>query len=111
MNFEKLFNIFVSSCFLNKIVFTEHDILHFAKTCNVRPNPKLLHECKSELKYPNYVCQKSLLGPCFFRPKDVYIKDVNYNIGKIINDLQLSRQNMSVDAKMEKIVTYIKFLS
>ena len=54
--------------------------------------------------------RKSLLGPCIFHPTDIMFKDVKYNTGKIIKDLQLSNQNIPVDDKMQKIVDYIKFI-
>lgn len=110
MNFSKLCELFVSNCFLNRMVFTEADICQFSKSCNVKIDYKFLNHYSKNLKYPNYVTQKSLLGPCIFHPKDVYLKDVKYNVGKIINDLQLSKQNISADAKMQKIVDYIYFI-
>jgi hypothetical protein len=54
--------------------------------------------------------RKSLLGPCIFHPTDTMFKDVKYNTGKIIKELQLSNQNIPVEDKMQKIVDYIKFI-
>lgn len=110
MNFIKLCNIFVNSCFSNKIVFTEADIVEFAKVCNVNVDYKYLNQYINNLEFPNYKMRKMLLGPCIFHPTDIYLKDIKYNTNKVIKDLQLSKQNISVDAKMQKIVDYIYFI-
>jgi len=110
MNFIKLCNVFVNNCFLNKIVFSEADIIEFAKVCNVKADYQYLRKYVSSFEFPNYNMRKSLLGPCIFHPTDIMFKDVKYNTGKIIKDLQLSNQNIPVDDKMQKIVDYIKFI-
>lgn len=110
MNFNKLCNIFMNSCILNKIVFSQADIVQFSKVCNVKVDYQHLNKIVDEFDFPNYKMKKSIFGPCIFHPTDVYFKDVKYNIGKIISDLQLHKQDISVDAKMQKIVDYKNFI-
>lgn len=110
MNFEKILNLFVSNCLYEKMAFSDADVCHFSKACNVKVDHKYLDFYFKNLKFPNYVSQKSLFGPCIFHPKEIYFKDFKYNIKGIINDTKLSNQNISPDAKMQKIIDYHKFL-
>ena len=111
MNFEKLCNVFVNNCFLEKLVFSEIDIIVFSKACGIEIDYNFLNSYVKNLRYPNYVSQKSILGPCIFRPNEIYTNNVKYDIKKIISELQLSRQNISIDAKIQKIVDYCKLVN
>ena len=95
--------IFVKNCVLNNLVFTELDYLNFCKACHVKPEKLNVDSINS-----NYVMRKNLLGPCVFHPR-VNVKS-DYNITKIIKELQLDKQSISVEDKMKKIVDYIKLL-
>ena len=96
-------NLFLNECVLNNLVFTEVDYLNFCKVCNERPE-----KLNFDIKESNYVSYKNLLGPCVFHPKNITKSE--YNITKIIKDLQLNKQSISPTDKMKKIVDYIKLL-
>ena len=58
-----------------------------------------------------YLSSKSLLGPCYVHPQGTNLKNIKYNISKIIQDLKLDRQNISPNEKLQKVIDYIGFLS
>jgi ABC-type antimicrobial peptide transport system ATPase subunit len=96
--------IFVKNCVSNNLVFTELDYLNFCKACHVKPE-------KLNVDYiinDDYVMRKNLLGPCIFHPRTTVKPE--YNISKIIKELQLDKQSISEEDKMKKIVDYIKLL-
>jgi hypothetical protein len=96
--------LFVKDCVLNNLVFSELDYLNFCKTCNTKPEKLNVDFIVAN----DYMMRKNLLGPCIFHPKN--ITKPEYNISKIIKDLQLDKQSISVEDKMKKIVDYIKLL-
>lgn len=97
--------LFIKECVDNNLVFTEHDYLAFCQACNCKP--EMLGFDAKQYDYVNY---KNVFGPCVFHPKSMRLKDVDYNISKIINDLKLNKQNSSPYEKMDKIINYIKLL-
>lgn len=110
---------FTFVCMNENIVFTDIDFFNFSKACNLeldvdyaRKNfffnkmPKTTPHCKK-----TYVSTKSLLGPCYVHPTDINPKSVKYNLSRIIQDLQLSKQDLTPLAKLQKVVDYVHFLS
>ena len=109
---------FTYNCMNKNIVFTDNDFYNFSKACNLKVD---VNFARKNFFYNNlpkttkandnvFVVTKSLLGPCFVHSKDVNPNKVKYNISKIINDLQLSKQNISPHDKLQKIFDYIELL-
>jgi len=100
------------------IVFTDVDFYNFSKACNLKVDmnyanknffknnmPKVMKNSKQ-----TYVASKSLLGPCYVHSVDVNPKKINYNLSKIILDLQLSKQDLTPSEKLQKVIDYITLL-
>ena len=110
---------FTSQLMNKEIVFTDVDYFNFSKACNLLPDMNeankifFLNNQQKRLINKNtiYLTSKSLLGPCYIYPQYINPKKIDYNITKIIKDLQLSRQNMTPQEKLQKIIDYIDFLS
>lgn len=110
---------FTSQLMDKEIVFTDVDYYNFSKACNLSVD---MNEAKSVFFTNNqpkrlinkttiYVSTKSLLGPCYIHPQYLNPKKIEYNITKIINDLQLSKQNLTPQEKLQKVIDYITFMS
>lgn len=110
---------FTSQLMNKQIVFTDVDYYNFSKACKFIPDMNeanksfFLNNQPKRLINANtvYLSSKSLLGPCFIHPNYVNPKKVEYNISKIINELQLSKQSLTPQEKLQKIIDYIGFLS
>jgi hypothetical protein len=91
------------------IVFSDADFYNFSKACNLKID---YNYAKSNFFNNNMpkVLKNSLLGPCYIHSVDVNPKNVKYNLSKIINDLQLSRQNLTPSEKLQKVIDYITLL-
>ena len=100
-------SLFLNESIYNNIVFSEVDYLNFCQACNIRPE-KI---DSNILDNHNYVARKNILGPCVFHPRTIILGKINYNISKIINDLQLSKQNISTEEKMRKIINYVSLVN
>ena len=120
MRFDKnqfLWN-FIYVCLTKKITFSDHDFYNFSRACNIKVDMKYAMENffdNGALKSANgssttFVASKSLLGPCYIHNIDVNPKKTNYNLTKIINDLQLSKQNISPSEKLQKVIDYVTLL-
>ena len=100
------------------IVFSDVDYYNFSKACKLVPDMNeanhifFMNNQPKRLINKNtlYISSKSLLGPCYIHPQYISPKKIDYNISKIINDLQLSKQNITPQEKLQKIIDYIGFL-
>jgi hypothetical protein len=100
------------------IVFTDVDFYNFSKACNLKVDMNYANENFFKNNMPKvmknskktYVTSKSLLGPCYVHSIDVNPKKVNYNLSKIIKDLQLSKQETTPPEKLQKVIDYINLL-
>lgn len=109
---------FTYACMNNNIVFSDVDFYNFAKACNLDVDVNFARKNFFNNNLPKstpnvkktFVSSKSLIGPCYIHSLDVNPKSVKYNISKIINDLQLSKQNISPKDKLQKIFDYIELL-
>ena len=111
MNFENIYDLFVSNCLQNNLVFTPVDILNFSNVCNIKPDYSFLKYKLKNAKFDNYNQYKPFLGPVVFCPKNQNLKNNNYNLSKIMLELNLENQNLNSNDKMNKIVNYIKYLN
>jgi hypothetical protein len=109
---------FTSQLMNKEIVFSDVDYYNFSKACKLVPDMKeanqdfFMNNQPKRLINKNtlFTSSKSLLGPCYIHPHHVNPKKIEYNITKIINDLQLSKQNITPQEKLQKIIDYIGFL-
>lgn len=100
------------------IVFSDVDFYNFSKACNLKVDYNYAkanffnNNMSKVIKNSNktFVASKSLLGPCYIHNIDVNPKNVKYNLSKIINDLQLSRQSLTPSEKLQKVIDYITLL-
>lgn len=109
---------FTFACMNKNIVFSDNDFYNFSKACNLKVdvnfarknffNNNLLKTTQYNDK--TFVVSKSLLGPCYVHSNDVNPNKVKYNISKIVSDLQLSKQQLSPQDKLQKIFDYIDLL-
>ena len=104
---------------MNKeIVFSDVDYYNFSKACNSAIDMSEANKSFFTNNQPKrlinrntiYLSSKSLLGPCYIHNIDVNPKKTNYNLTKIINDLQLSKQNISPYEKLQKVIDYVTLL-
>ena len=120
MSFDKnqlLWN-FIFTCMSKNITFSDSDFYNFSKACNIKVDMKFAMENffnngvqkVAEGNKNVFVSSKSLLGPCYIHPQGTNPKTVNYNISKIIQELQLSRQKITPTEKLKKITDYIELL-
>lgn len=110
MSFDYIYDLFVTNCMNNNIVFNTVDILNFSNSCNVKPDSKSLKNKIKLTNFKNYNQYKPFLGPVIFCPKNVQLKNTNYNLSKIMLDLKLENQNINPEDKILKIINYIKYL-
>jgi hypothetical protein len=100
------------------VVFSDIDFYNFAKACNL---PVDVDYARKNFFYNNlpkttphskktFISSKSLLGPCYVHSTDVNPKQVKYNLSRIINELQLSRQDLTPLSKLRKVLDYVKLL-
>jgi hypothetical protein len=109
---------FLYKCITKNIIFSDQDCYNLARACNIKLDSDYVERVMFHPKSTNtaegspnvFVVSKSLLGPCYMHPKGVNPRSANYNISKIIYDLQLGKQNISPDDKMNKIIDYIQLL-
>lgn len=111
MSFENIYDLFVSSCMKNNIVFTTVDILNFSNCCNVAPNPKELKNKIKNTNFQNYNQYKPFLGPVVFCPKNIQLKNANYSLSKIMLEMKLENEKISNQSKMQKIVNYLTYIN
>jgi len=120
MSFDKnqlLWN-FIFTCMSKNITFSDCDFYNFSKACNIKVDMNFAMENffnngvqkVAEGNKNVFVSSKSLLGPCYIHPQGTNPKTVNYNISKIIQELQLSRQKITPTEKLKKITDYIELL-
>lgn len=120
MSFDKnqfLWN-FLYTCMSKNITFSDNDFYNFSKACNIKVDMKYAMENffnngvtkVTEENKTVFVSSKSLLGPCYIHPQGINPKNVNYNISKIIQELQLGKQNITPNEKLKKITDYIELL-
>ena len=109
---------FLYKCIANNIVFNVQDCHNLARVCNIKLDSDYVERVMFHPKSTNtaegspniFVVSKSILGPSYMHPKGVNPYSVKYNISKIIYDLQLGKQNISPDDKINKIIDYIQLL-
>ena len=109
---------FTFSLMKENIVFTDVDFYNFSRACNLKVDMNYANKKFFKNNMPKvlksssqtYVASKSLLGPCYIHNIDVNPKKTNYNLTKIINDLQLSKQNISPSEKLQKVIDYVTLL-
>lgn len=111
MNFENIYDLFVSSCMKNGVVFNSVDILNFMNCCNIKPDALKLKTKIKNTNFQNYNHYKSFLSPSIFFPKNNKLNSINYNLSKIMLELKLENQKISPKDKMDKILNYIKYVS
>lgn len=109
---------FTYECMNKNIVFSEDDFYNFAKACGFLVDVKFARKNFFYNNLPKtslhsekiFIATKNLLGPCFIHSIGTNPKSIKYNLSKIIDDLQLSKQNMTPKDKLQKVFDYIYYL-
>lgn len=110
---------FTYRCMNENVVFTDVDFYNFSKACNLKVDEGFARKnffFNNELKTTphttkTFIATKSLFGPCYIHSTDINPKNVKYNLSKIIDDLKLSKQNLTPMEKLQKVLDYVKLSS